>query len=430
MQLISGRAIAYSGHGCGICPTDVRCSHFRDHDKQQGREEAVGGDACLHHRRIISYDQTSTLPNPSLPNPFAVQSHNYRCASQPGTIRTEHQHILDSLSVSPSPLISIQPNSINKNNTGEAVSATLKAVCNPPRTNAPSDPFLGETQVASALTTTKDCCTTRRKPSVFTTPSTLRNLLPPEPKKSGAPPRSGKKCQHSVTWGRRGDPRMHRAVAIRLAHPCRPLLDALMEGGFTFPKLNRPGANDRNMYDEDGVLLFQRKNQLNRRIRQAKKRNLQEKRGERKCAKRTKKTGKKKIGRETERKQETDVNQRGSSKSERRAQDNDNDLRNKTLLSTTPMGSVQMANTTCTPIPPKVTPNPSMPPAIGDNYNDDFFLSIPDDDDDRLLSDAYLGKLLLGDDANKAAGSEHQGVEISGAFPFAPARNIRSGRAA
>lgn len=69
--------------------------------------------------------------------------------------------------------------------------------------------------------------------------------------------------------GRKGDPRMHRAVAARLASPDLPLLDALRQGGFEFPAAN--GEHDSTLVDLDGVTLGQRKNQLSRRLRLAKK---------------------------------------------------------------------------------------------------------------------------------------------------------------
>jgi hypothetical protein len=73
--------------------------------------------------------------------------------------------------------------------------------------------------------------------------------------------------------GRHGDPRMHRAVAARLLNPELSLLEALLEGGFTFPEgTEGSGKSDRNIFDADGVLLCQRKNQLSRRLRLAKKR--------------------------------------------------------------------------------------------------------------------------------------------------------------
>jgi len=72
--------------------------------------------------------------------------------------------------------------------------------------------------------------------------------------------------------GRRGDPRMHKAVAARLANPEMSLLDALIAGGFVFPDgTEGAGKSDRNVYDSENVLLCQRKNQLSRRLRLARK---------------------------------------------------------------------------------------------------------------------------------------------------------------
>lgn len=83
----------------------------------------------------------------------------------------------------------------------------------------------------------------------------------------------GDKGGSSNSVGRRGDPRMHRAVAARLANPNMSLLDALIMGGFQFPNgTDGDGKSDRNVYDADNVLLCQRKNQLSRRLRLAKRR--------------------------------------------------------------------------------------------------------------------------------------------------------------
>ena len=69
---------------------------------------------------------------------------------------------------------------------------------------------------------------------------------------------------------------MHRAVAARLMTPELSLLEALLEGGFSFPDgTEGSGKSDRNIFDSDGVLLCQRKNQLSRRLRLAKKRQQQ-----------------------------------------------------------------------------------------------------------------------------------------------------------
>ena len=73
-----------------------------------------------------------------------------------------------------------------------------------------------------------------------------------------------------AAYGRRGDPRMHRALAAKVANPKLTLLDALITGGFLFPRLGEPGTSDRTIRDTENVLLYQRKNQLNRRLRLAK----------------------------------------------------------------------------------------------------------------------------------------------------------------
>lgn len=67
--------------------------------------------------------------------------------------------------------------------------------------------------------------------------------------------------------GRKGDPRMHRAVAARLSSPMLTLLEALRTGGFDFPAI---GGDDATLLDSDKVTLGQRKNQLSRRLRLAK----------------------------------------------------------------------------------------------------------------------------------------------------------------
>jgi hypothetical protein len=61
--------------------------------------------------------------------------------------------------------------------------------------------------------------------------------------------------------GRKGDPRMHKALKARLDNPTLSLLDALVSGGFEFFRKN--GIS----YDKDNVQLGQRKNQLSRRLR-------------------------------------------------------------------------------------------------------------------------------------------------------------------
>uniref|UniRef100_A0A7R9Z9J4 Uncharacterized protein n=1 Tax=Pseudictyota dubia TaxID=2749911 RepID=A0A7R9Z9J4_9STRA len=93
-------------------------------------------------------------------------------------------------------------------------------------------------------------------------------LPPPSPISSAVAEQPHIVSTPSVPKGKRGDPRMHRAVALRMGNPQMTLLDALVQGGFVFPGVGQPGASDRNIRDSDGVLLYQRKNQLNRRLRQ------------------------------------------------------------------------------------------------------------------------------------------------------------------
>mmetsp|Transcript_25201 Transcript_25201/g.37717 ORF Transcript_25201/g.37717 Transcript_25201/m.37717 type:complete len:654 (-) Transcript_25201:312-2273(-) len=75
--------------------------------------------------------------------------------------------------------------------------------------------------------------------------------------------------------GRRGDPRMNRSVAARLTRPELTLFQALVIGGFKFPDhVNEVSIkySDQPIYDSDGVLLSQRKNQLSRRLRHVRRR--------------------------------------------------------------------------------------------------------------------------------------------------------------
>ena len=74
--------------------------------------------------------------------------------------------------------------------------------------------------------------------------------------------------------GRVGDKRMNKAVEARLQNPDLPYLDALIAGGFVFPKLHTPGKKPNEAKDTDDVTLAQRKNQLMRRLRAVKKNQL------------------------------------------------------------------------------------------------------------------------------------------------------------
>lgn len=70
--------------------------------------------------------------------------------------------------------------------------------------------------------------------------------------------------------GRLGDPRMNMAVAAKLNDPDLPLLDALLAGGFVFPDLHVPRVKVSTVKDTDNVTVYQRRNQLLRRLRVAK----------------------------------------------------------------------------------------------------------------------------------------------------------------
>ena len=67
--------------------------------------------------------------------------------------------------------------------------------------------------------------------------------------------------------GRRGDPRMQLAVQAKINDPNISLIDALVAGGFVFPGLDKPGVQVANIEDTDGVSVYQRRNQLLRRLR-------------------------------------------------------------------------------------------------------------------------------------------------------------------
>lgn len=68
-----------------------------------------------------------------------------------------------------------------------------------------------------------------------------------------------------------GDPRMNRAVQIKLANPDISPAAALMAGGFVFP--GGYSTDAKNNRDTEGVSMYQRRNQLSRRVRDEMKRN-------------------------------------------------------------------------------------------------------------------------------------------------------------
>ena len=71
--------------------------------------------------------------------------------------------------------------------------------------------------------------------------------------------------------GSHGDPRMNQAVKLRMNDPNLSLIDALIAGGFVFPDLHKPGGKRSECKDVNGVTVYQRRNQLLRRIRLEKK---------------------------------------------------------------------------------------------------------------------------------------------------------------
>ena len=89
-------------------------------------------------------------------------------------------------------------------------------------------------------------------------------------------PKSGKK-----KVGRRADPRMNRAVRIKLRNPEITPFAALLQGGYDYPTPVK-GSSAHEIFDTDNVSLHQRKNQLCRRVRQLREK---QKRDEAKAAK-------------------------------------------------------------------------------------------------------------------------------------------------
>ena len=80
------------------------------------------------------------------------------------------------------------------------------------------------------------------------------------------------KMKYKSHPGRHGDQRMNRAVKARQHDPKMSLLAALLHGGFIFPQLYTPGVKMSKVLDTEGVTVYQRKNQLNRRLREERNR--------------------------------------------------------------------------------------------------------------------------------------------------------------
>ena len=95
--------------------------------------------------------------------------------------------------------------------------------------------------------------------------------MPPASSVNGEKGSAFSNSAHGPKIGRKGDPRMHRAVAARMENPDMSLFDALREGGFHYAS-----DDDPNIVDNENITLGQRKNQLSRRLRLAKKEQQQQ----------------------------------------------------------------------------------------------------------------------------------------------------------
>ena len=82
---------------------------------------------------------------------------------------------------------------------------------------------------------------------------------------SGTKASSGRKGARNII-----DPRMAKAVRAKQEDPDLSLCDALISGGYVFT-LKGPGRTDFDRFDEDGISLKQRKNNLCRRLREEQK---------------------------------------------------------------------------------------------------------------------------------------------------------------
>ena len=69
--------------------------------------------------------------------------------------------------------------------------------------------------------------------------------------------------------GRKADPRMDKAVLTCLEDLSLPRMDALGDAGFVFPAGYEQGFDAKNPTDAEGISFQQRRDQLNRRLRQA-----------------------------------------------------------------------------------------------------------------------------------------------------------------
>uniref|UniRef100_A0A7R9W0J9 CRAL-TRIO domain-containing protein n=1 Tax=Pseudictyota dubia TaxID=2749911 RepID=A0A7R9W0J9_9STRA len=78
---------------------------------------------------------------------------------------------------------------------------------------------------------------------------------------------SGKVLNSKKKGKRWRDPRMTRAVQAKVESPKMSLLDALISGGYDYQRTKPNRHTDKDIRDSEGVLLYQRKNHLCRRLR-------------------------------------------------------------------------------------------------------------------------------------------------------------------
>jgi len=174
----------------------------------------------------------------------------------------------------------------------EGVDALRVSTPRPPSAHSEASDEVMKDAPKSPKKSAKAKTTSATKPKGTTTtsrPKTKRNIRTPSPsppqadaaKSSaavGASPTATTAGGAAKTRrpGRKGDARMHRAVTLKIENPETSLVEALQEGGFNFDGLKEKGKPHHEVFDQDGVSLMQRKNQLLRRIRVEKKKKKEE----------------------------------------------------------------------------------------------------------------------------------------------------------
>lgn len=135
---------------------------------------------------------------------------------------------------------------------------------------------LGIARARAAAATDRPKSASSRSSTASPRSNTASPAAPSPP--AGAPEADATKSSTAKTRrpGRKGDARMHRAVTLKMASNDKSLVEALQEGGFNFDGLNEKGKPHHEVFDQDGVSLMQRKNQLLRRIRVEKKKKKEE----------------------------------------------------------------------------------------------------------------------------------------------------------